>query len=74
MAQEEEQYHPKDSIKAAISGTLVTGSAGLLVAAVQNTLSKRNVNWSGVFTKSGGTIAVFGMCRRFCYYSASRLM
>jgi len=65
MAQEE-QYHPKDSIKAAMNGTLVTGSAGLLVSAVQNTLSKRNLNWSGVFTKSGGTIAVFGMCSKLC--------
>jgi len=75
MAQEE-QYHPKDAIKAAMNGTLVTGSAGLLVSAVQNTLSKRNVNWSGVFTKSGGTIAVFaamGGTYEFARFAAANL-
>jgi hypothetical protein len=60
MASEDEQYHPKDSVKAAINGTLITGAAGTLVSAVQNTLTKRNVGAWGVFTRSGGTIAVFG--------------
>jgi hypothetical protein len=60
MASEDEQYHPKDAVKAAINGTLITGAAGGLVSAVQNTLTKRNVGAWGVFTRSGSTIAVFG--------------
>ena len=60
MASGDEQYHPKDAVKAAINGTLITGAAGTLVSAVQNTLTKRNVGAWGVVTRSGGTIAVFG--------------
>ena len=60
MAPEGEGYHPKDAVKAAINGTLITGAAGTLVSAVQNTLTKRNVGAWGVVTRSGGTIAIFG--------------
>ncbi|KAH6721324.1 hypothetical protein DL95DRAFT_393824 [Leptodontidium sp. 2 PMI_412] len=59
MAPADEQYHPKDAVKAAINGTMITGAAGGLVSAIQNTLTKRNVSPWGVFTKTGGTIAVF---------------
>ncbi|KAK2628936.1 hypothetical protein QTJ16_002039 [Diplocarpon rosae] len=59
MASANEQYHPKDTIKAAIQGTLVTGAAGGFISAIQNTLTKRNVGAWGVFTRTGGTIAVF---------------
>jgi hypothetical protein len=61
MASEGEHYQPKDAVKAAITGTLVTGAAGALVAAVENSLSKRNVGAWGVLTKSGSTISTFGM-------------
>jgi hypothetical protein len=60
MASGDEQYHPKDAVKAAINGTMITGAAGGLVSAIQNTLTKRNIGSWGVFTRSGGTIAVFG--------------
>lgn len=60
MASGDEQYHPKDAVKAAINGTLITGAAGLAVSAIQNTLTKRNLSAWGVFTRTGGTIAVFG--------------
>jgi hypothetical protein len=60
MAPEGEGYHPKDAVKAAISGTLITGSAGLAVSAIQNTLTKRNVSAWGVFTRTGGTAFMFG--------------
>ncbi|KAH6677507.1 hypothetical protein B0J14DRAFT_651402 [Halenospora varia] len=56
---DDHQYHPKDSIKAAANGAMVTGTAGAFVAAVQNTLTKRNVGPWGVFTRSGGNIAAF---------------
>lgn len=61
MASRDTQYHPKDAVGAGIKGTMITGTAGLAVSAIQNTLSKRNVGAWGVFTKSGSTIAVFGM-------------
>ena len=60
MASGDEQYHPKDAVKAAINGTLITGSAGLAVSAIQNTLTRRNVSAWGVFTRTGGTAAIFG--------------
>jgi len=60
MATESEQYHPKDAIEAAISGTLILGGAGFLVSAVQNTLAKSNIGPWGVFTRTGGVIGSFG--------------
>lgn len=60
MASEEAAYHPKDAIGQSIKATMITGGAGTLVSAVQNTLTKQNVTAWGVFTRSGGTIAVFG--------------
>jgi hypothetical protein len=61
MAPHDHDYHPKDSVKAAINGSMVTGAAGGLVSAIQNTLTRRNVSAWGVFTRTGGTIVVFGM-------------
>jgi hypothetical protein len=60
MASEDDQYHPKDSVKAAINGTMVMGAAGGLVSAIQNTLTRKNVNAWSVFTRTGGTIVAFG--------------
>ncbi|KAL2072255.1 hypothetical protein VTL71DRAFT_11598 [Oculimacula yallundae] len=59
MAPADEQYHPKDAVKTAINGTMIMGAAGGLVSAIQNTLTKKNASPWGVFTKTGGTIAVF---------------
>lgn len=56
-----EQYQPKDAVGAAIKATLVTGGAGAFVSTIQNTLTKQNVGAFGIFTRTGGTIAVFGM-------------
>jgi hypothetical protein len=62
MGADDARYHPQDAIGAAITGTMITGSAGLFMSAVQNALARKNVGPWGVFTRSGGTIAVFGMC------------
>ena len=62
---EEAAYHPKDAVSVAIQSTLITGGAGLTVSAIQNTLTKRNVSGWGVFTRSGGIIAVFGLSPTF---------
>jgi hypothetical protein len=53
-------YEPKDAISQSMRSATFTGSAGLLLAAVQNTLTRENVGAFGVFTKFGSTIALFG--------------
>ena len=60
MATEEIAYQPKDAISEAIRGTLIVGGAGLALSAIQNTLTKQNVTAWGVFTRTGGTIVLFG--------------
>lgn len=57
---EEKHYHPVDAVNAAIKGTALVGGAGLLVASIQNTLTKQNTTAFGVFTKFGRTVATFG--------------
>ncbi|KAF6219371.1 hypothetical protein HO133_005197 [Letharia lupina] len=60
MASEDEAaYMPKDAVGLAIEATLITGAAGLAVAAIQNTLTKQNVSGWGVLTRGGGIIAIF---------------
>lgn len=54
-------YRPKDAIGATIRATTITGTAGLFVSAIQTTLTKQNVGAFSVFTRTGGTIAVFGV-------------
>lgn len=56
----QEVYHPKDAVGKAIEATLILGAAGLTVSAIQNTLTKQNVSGWGVFTRTGGTIGMFG--------------
>lgn len=60
-SEDEVAYAPKDAVDLAIHSTLITGGAGLAIAAIQNTLTKQNVSGWGVFTRSGGIIAVFGV-------------
>lgn len=63
MAEEEASeptYQPKDALGAAITGTAVTGTAGLFVSTIQNSLARTNVGMMGIFWRSGGTIATFG--------------
>ena len=57
---EEEAFHPYDTVSRTIRTTLTTGSAGLLVSAVQNTLSRQNVGAFGVVTRYGVATALFG--------------
>lgn len=62
-SQEEAVYQPKDAIGLGVTSTLVMGAAGLTVSAIQNTLTKQNVSGWGVFTRTGGSIALFGVDR-----------
>ena len=57
---EERSYQPKDAIGGTIKATMITTGAGAFVSAIQNTLTKQNVGGMAVFTRTGGTIAVFG--------------
>jgi len=57
---EQPQYHPKDAITPAVKDAGITGAAGLLVASIQSTLTKRNIGALGPITHYGGTIATFG--------------
>ncbi|KAI9707309.1 MAG: hypothetical protein M1836_000269 [Candelina mexicana] len=59
MASEVPPYRPKDAVGLAIKSTLITGGAGIFLSAIQNSLTRSNVNAWGVFTRTGGTIAVF---------------
>ncbi|MCJ1412074.1 hypothetical protein MMC19_006166 [Ptychographa xylographoides] len=59
MAERRNVYQPKDAVAAGIKSTMITGGAGTLVSAVQNTLTKQNVTAWGIFTRTGGTIAIF---------------
>lgn len=56
---DEAVYQPKDAISASARSTLVLGGAGLFLSAVQNNLTRQNVTGWGVFTRTGGTIAMF---------------
>ncbi|KAK1753060.1 hypothetical protein QBC47DRAFT_305114 [Echria macrotheca] len=56
---DDDHYHPKDAVSSGIMGASVAGGAGLLFAAIQNSLAKQNVGAWGVFTRGGGTITSF---------------
>lgn len=60
MASEESPYVPLDAISRTIKTTTIMTTSGLFVSAVRNTLTKENVGAMGVFTRTGGTIALFG--------------
>lgn len=54
-------YQPKDAIGPTITALGVTGSAGAFVSAIQSTLTKQNVGAMSFITRTGGSIALFGM-------------
>ena len=56
---EEEDYHAKDAIAPAVKSAGITGFAGVFVASIQATLTRRNIGALGTFTHYGGTIATF---------------
>ena len=53
-------YQPKDALGNAITGTAVTGTAGLFVSTIQNSLARSHVGMMGIFWRTGGTITTFG--------------
>ncbi len=57
---DDDHYHPQDAISGGLHAALVTGGAGLFVAAAQNALQKQNVGAWSVFTRGGRLTATFG--------------
>lgn len=60
MADQHTTFHPRDALANTTSTTLQTATAGAIIAGVQNTLRKQNVGAMGIFTRSGGIIALYG--------------
>lgn len=54
-------FHRKDAIGPSVKATGITGAAGIFVASVQATLTKRNIGALGVVTRYGATVATFGI-------------
>jgi hypothetical protein len=71
---EEPAYIPKDAVQSAIKATLIAGSAGLLFASVQNTLTRQNIGAMGVFTRFGGTVGLFGMAVKSLFVTAAHII
>lgn len=53
-------WQPQDAVAKATAASLLGGGAGFLIAAVQNTTARQNIGALGVFTRFGGTTALFG--------------
>lgn len=53
----EEPYHAKNALTSGVNGAAIGGAAGLITAAVQNSLAKSSVGAGGIFSRSGATIA-----------------
>ncbi|KAL2117403.1 hypothetical protein VTJ04DRAFT_7063 [Mycothermus thermophilus] len=56
---EDEKYQPKDAVSHGVKGATITGSIGLLMAAVKNSLEKANVGPWTTFTRHGHIIFTF---------------
>lgn len=54
-------YQPQDALGAATRAVVLTGTAGLFLAAIQNTVTKENVGAFGVISRFGSTVGIFGM-------------
>jgi hypothetical protein len=60
-ADEDHQFHAKDTLKNATFAAGATGAVGLAFAAIQNSLAKSNIGAWAVITRGGGTITFFSM-------------
>lgn len=54
-------YQPQDALGAATRAVVLTGTAGLFLAAIKNTVTKENVGAFGVISRFGSTVGIFGM-------------
>ncbi|KAL5114378.1 hypothetical protein ACEQ8H_007727 [Pleosporales sp. CAS-2024a] len=76
MADQTPSYHARDALANTAKTTLQTTAVGAVVAGVQNTLRKQNVGAMGIFTRSGGIIALYagvGAAYQFTLDASSNL-
>ncbi|KAK5050338.1 hypothetical protein LTR84_003619 [Exophiala bonariae] len=52
-------YHPQDALGLSTRAIMLTGTAGLFLAAIQNTVTKQNVGAFGVISRFGSTVGIF---------------
>lgn len=57
---EDDSYHPKDAVSAAVKALAITGGIGFLGAAAQVTVHKQNMSPLAVVTRFGGTMTILG--------------
>ncbi|KAJ5224433.1 uncharacterized protein N7469_007936 [Penicillium citrinum] len=57
---EDDSYHPKDAVSAAIRALAITGGIGFVGAAAQVTVHKQNMSPLAVVTRFGGTMTMLG--------------
>jgi len=57
----EKNFERRDAIGQGVKGSLIMGGVGSILSGVQNSLAKQNIGAMGVITRTGGTIAIFGM-------------
>jgi hypothetical protein len=55
-----QRYEPIDAVKETMRATAVMGGMGVLFSSVQNSLARQNIGWTGIFTRTGGTMVTFG--------------
>lgn len=58
--EDEPPYEYQDTLGRSTRSALITGAAGALLAAVQNTVARDQTSAFGVFTRFGGTIGLYG--------------
>lgn len=58
---EGEQYHPYDTLKETTYAGTITTTIGAVVSGMQNTMTRQNVGTFSMFTRTGTTVATFGM-------------
>ncbi|KAF2685801.1 hypothetical protein K458DRAFT_300369 [Lentithecium fluviatile CBS 122367] len=76
MADAHDVFHPHDTLANTGNTTLKTTACGAIFAGVQNTLRKQNVGAMGIFTRSGGIIALYagvGVAYQFTHDATANL-
>ena len=61
MADQDSTYQPVDAVGEAITHGAILGTAGLVLSATSNALARENIGMMGIFTRTGGSVASFGL-------------
>lgn len=56
------QYQTRSPVGEAFNAAAASAVAGLVMSAAQNSLQKHKAGAAGVFSRTGGTIALFSKC------------